>query len=324
MTEKSPHKKEKLFRILISILAILAVLTAFTYMLFEIVRDTNATQRLLLEAFMDNSKEAIVTITTSPSSEEVPPQTESSPTYREAVSVDLSKDTLTIENATSYTLDERALSSHVFQKHLFDTRPMILLYHSDPKESYWNAGDRTVLASHAFRDSTNNITTVGDAVADVLTSAGIASIHITEPIVDIEKTLEEYRNLYPSIRYCLDIRRDGIYTNDGRIVKSEGRIGKAPSAQLMLAVGCDIAGGKLKWQSNLAAAYRIAEMMQQAEPTSLRAIHLRPESLGQQDEILHLTLFVGTTGNTLQEASSSARFFARYLALFILSNCGVD
>ena len=90
----------------------------------------------------------------------------------------------------------------------------------------------------------------------------------------------------------------------------------------MLAVGSDMANGSLSWQENLAAARQIAAMLSSAEPSSARPVLLRPEALNQQDTVPHLTVFVGTTGNTLSEAATAARFFARYLALFILSNCG--
>ncbi len=323
MKETAPHKQEKLLRILVCLLAVIALLTAFTYMLFEIVKDSNATKRLLLEAFLDSDKEVVATTASTGETAEPSTSVTEAPLYRELATADLSVTTPTVENFTSYVIDTNALLSYQFPKHLFDTRPMILIYHSDPTASYFPQGKDQVSSNYLFQSDTDNVITVGNALADVLSSAGIASIHLTESITDIESTLEAYRDTYPSIRYCLDLRRDGIYTTDGRIVRSEGKIDKTPAAQLMLCVGTGSAGN-LNWQKNLAGAYQLAAMLINASPTLTRPILLRPETLGQQSEIQHLTLFVGTTGNTVNEATASARVFARYLALFILSNCGVD
>ena len=321
-TEKRP--KERFLRILVCLVAVLALLTAFTYMLFEIVTDSNETKRLLLEAFLDSGREDAIASVTTDSTTTAPITTVDMPTYRDIVAADLSASTPTVENATSYAIDTEALLEYPFSKHLFDTRPLILIYHTDPTASYAPSDVTKVPSDHAFQNGTQNVVTVAEAIVDVLRSAGIAAMHLTEPIDNIEAALEAYRQACPSIRYCLDVRRDGIYTTDGRIVKSDGRIDKTSVAQLMLCVGTGMGEKNLDWQKNLACAYRLTDMLHKASPSVVRPILLRPESLGQQSEIPHLTLFVGTTGNTADEAIASARFFARYLAIFILSNCGVD
>lgn len=319
MNESTPRPKERLLRILVCILAILSLLTAFTYMLFEIVKDSNVTKRLLLEAFMESEKAPADTVSQDTTTKPDTADTEAPP-YRDLVAVDLSQNAQTIDNATAYVIDEEALLAYTFPKHLFDTRPMILIYHSDPTAAYFPEAESRVPSDYTFQSHSDTVVTVGNALADVLRSAGIASIHLTEPLEDVASVLDTYRATYPSIRYCLDLRRDGIYTTDGQIVKSEGTIDKTPTAQLLLAVGA----GCPNWQKNLSGAYQLATLLRQASSTVIRPVLLRPETLGQQSDILHLTLFVGTTGNTVNEATASARFFARYLALFILSNCGVD
>ena len=135
----------------------------------------------------------------------------------------------------------------------------------------------------------------------------------------MEATIKRYLKEYPSIRFVLDVHRDGIYTTDGRIVKTNGSVANTPAAELMLAVGTNAANGGSDWQGNLAAAYRVSELITSAEKNIMRKILLRPESLGQQVAPCSLSLYVGSTGNTLSEALTSARFFARYYAIFILS-----
>ena len=322
MTQNQPTKRRKLFQFLVCAFALLAVFSAIIYVLFEALNCVEKAEKLLAEAFLatDHDVTSRQTATSeAPITEEIP-----TPTERVPVTVDLSSPTLTVQNITSYAVDCDALLEHDFPKHLFDTRPMVLLYHADPEASYWPSGADAVSTSYPFTDKMREktVVAVGETVKNVLASAGIASLHITEPVTDIATLLAEYRSTYPSIRYCLDVRRDGIYTTDGRIVKSQGKLDDCPVAQIMLAVGTDMRGKGLVWQGNLAAAVSVADMMQKAAPSVVRPVWLHPDSLSQQDEILHLTAFIGTTGNTVTEATDAARFFARYLALFILSNCG--
>lgn len=324
MNEKTPRKTEKLLRLAVCIMAILALCSAFTYMLLEIVRDNNETKKLLLEAFFAIDDEPPSSAVSSEAPITASPSVTEAPTHRERITLDLSKDTLTVINGTSYSVDTDALLEASLPKHFFDTRPLILIYHSDPLASYWQGDSDRVPSFHPFQDEENNVIAVGASIRDLLASAGIAAIHVTDPIEDPIALLSNYRESFPSIRYCLDVRRDGIYTTDGRIVKSSCTIGNERSAQLMLAVGTDMNKESFEWQKNLAAAYQLADMIKNAEPDSMRPIYLRPESLSQGDDVIHLTLFVGTTGNTLDEAITSSRFFARYLALFILSHCGIE
>ena len=171
-----------------------------------------------------------------------------------------------------------------------------------------------------INDKKNNIFAVGEAIADLLSASGIGVIHISEEVTNPEKTIKEYREAYPSIHFVLDVHRDGMYTTDGRIVRTDGKINQAPAAELMLAVGTNAENGGSDWQGNLAAAYQLSGMITEAEKQIMRKTLLRPESLGQQYAPCSLSLYVGTTGNTLSEALTSARFFARYYAIFILSS----
>ena len=191
MNTETPRKKDKYFRLLVCVLAILALITAFTYTVFTIIKDQNATKRLLLEAFMEIDQAKPTETATAPQTTEITPIT-TAPEERAIVSADLSKDKVTINNATANVIDEAVLSAYEFEKHLFDTRPMILIYHSEPDAAYLPEGKASVSSSYSFKNPSENVTTIGNTVADVLASAGIASIHLTEPISDIKATLEIY------------------------------------------------------------------------------------------------------------------------------------
>ncbi|MBR6768271.1 MAG: stage II sporulation protein P [Clostridia bacterium] len=335
-TPKTPHNqtdREFVFRIIICAVAVLALSAAITFMIRGIVLDANATKRLMAEAFMSYQTETPKTpeettenqppVTTA----EVPPTAETTtpPGVLEEsislVSASLSQNKAGINNYTSYTVDENALLNHKFEFYTGKSSPIVLILHSHITECYAPNGASAVSATFNFEstDRTENIFAVGEALAEVLSASGIGVIHATEEASNAEELIAEYRTAYPSIRFVLDVHRDGIYTTDGRIVRTDGKIADSPAAELMLAVGTDSANGGSDWQKNLAAAYQLSSMITEAEPNLMRNILLRPEGLGQQYAPSSLSLYVGTTGNTLTEALTSARFFARYYAIFILS-----
>lgn len=328
-----PHHTDREFilRVIICAVAVLALSAAITFMIRGIVLDANATKRLMAEAFMSYSTDSPQTPETTkaetPTTTEAPPTPESTaaPSVEEdqvlLVSASLSKNSAGINNYTSYSVDESALLNHKFEFYTGTSAPVVLILHCHISECYAPEGASAVSATFNFENSdrTQNIFAVGEAIADVLSASGIGVIHATEEATDPQTLIAEYRAAYPSIKFVLDVHRDGMYTTDGRIVRTDGKIDETPAAELMLAVGTDSANGGSDWQKNLAAAYQLSSMITDAEPQIMRNILLRPEGLGQQFAPSSLSLYVGTTGNTLAEALTSARFFARYYAIFILS-----
>ncbi len=323
---QTPEGREKIFRIAICVLAILALSAAITYMIRGIILDTNATKRLLAEAFMaidkgDDDKDRPVSGNSPDESTPTPDSSDKDPAVTvEIVSADLSSPKIGITNYTSYGINEEALSTHPLSYRFSAAEPLVLILHSHPEEGYTPAGLSAVDIAFGFveKDKNQNIFAVGEAVAEVLTAAGIPTLHAPDSDGDVEKTVTKYRALYPSIQFVLDLHRDGVYTTDHRIVRSDGKSGGLPAAQLMFAVGTGSAG----WQDNLAAAWQISELIAASQKSVMRDILLRPEDLKQSFAPSSLTLYVGTTGNTLSEAVTSARLFAKYYAIFILQTCG--
>lgn len=332
-TQPPNADREFVFRVFICAIAILSLSAAITFMIRGIVMDANATKRLIAQAFMSYESETPKTPETTAQKTEAPLTTQT-PTPSETtantekneesiafVTASLSDNKAAINNYTSYAVDETALQNHKFEFYTGKGAPVVLILHSHITECYAPEGASAVSATFDFEnsDNTKNIFAVGEAIADLLSASGIGVIHATEEASNAEALISEYRAAYPSIRFVLDVHRDGMYTTDGRIVRTDGRIAGAPAAELMLAVGTDSENGGSDWQKNLAAAYQLSSMITEAEPKIMRHILLRPEGLGQQFAPSSLSLYVGTTGNTLNEALTSARFFARYYAIFILS-----
>ena len=330
-TPPTNTNREFVFRIFVCAVAVLALSTAITFIIRSIVMDSNATKRLLAEAFMSYESESPKTPETAKEVEAVITSQTKTPTETTAkpepednialVSASLAQNKASINNYTAYAIDEIALRNHKFEFYTDTSAPVVLILHSHINECYAPEGATTVQSSFTFEnnDRTQNIFAVGEVIAEVLRASGIGVIHATEEASNPERLITEYRAAYPSIRFVIDLHRDGMYTTDGRIVRTDGKIGNTPAAEIMLAIGTDSANGGSDWQKNLAAAYQLASMISEAEPKIMRSILLRPEALGQQYAPSSLSLYIGTTGNTLSEALTSARFFARYYAIFILS-----
>jgi len=331
-TPKPGADREFIFRVIVCAVAVLALSAAITFMIRGIVMDANATKRLMAQAFMsyesettktpESTKTTEVPITTkTPTPAETTSQPDPNNNSISLVSASLSSKNPAINNYTSYSVNETALQNHKFEFYTGTSAPVVLILHSHITECYAPEGASAVSATFNFEnsDNTKNIFSVGEAIADVLTASGIGVIHATEEASNAQSLIAEYRAAYPTIRFVLDVHRDGMYTTDGRIVRTDGKIANTPAAELMLAVGTDSANGGSDWQKNLAVAYQLSSMITEAEPNVMRHILLRPEGLGQQYAPSSLSLYVGTTGNTLAEALTSARFFARYYAIFILS-----
>ena len=330
-TPQANTNREFIIRIFVCTVAVLALSTAITFLIRGIVMDSNATKRLLAEAFMSYESESPKTPETTKEVEALitsptitPAETTAKPEQEDRialVSASLSQNKASINNYTSYAIDEIALRNYRFEFYTDTSAPIVLIIHSHINECYAPEGATTVDSGFSFVNSerTQNIFAVGEVIAEVLRASGIGVIHATEEATDQESLIAAYRNAYPSIRFVLDVHRDGMYTTDGRIVRTDGKIDSTPAAEIMLAVGTNSANGGSDWQKNLAAAYQLSYMISEAEPKIMRSILLRPEALGQQYAPSSLSLYVGTTGNTLSEALTSARFFARYYAIFILS-----
>lgn len=316
-----PSRKRGFFKILVCLLAILALLTTFTYIILEIVSDANEANRLMLETFLereDLTSQTTAADTESAAADKTPIIEE--PKVLDVTPKDLSAPTLQLQNETSYVIDEDACLSTVLTAPFFDTRPMIVVYHSDPTEAYLPEELETIAQSSTFSGGENTVVKVGQAIVETLEAIGITAIHITE-CDDLAETLLHYKTVYPSVAYFLDIRRDGIYTEDGNIIKSAGKLNERTAAQLLLTAGVRADGKTVAWQKDLAFAFQLADQLTSVAPSLTRPVLLESERVAHIMDAFNLTLSVGTSGNTLDEAILSARFFAKHLAIYILSHC---
>lgn len=205
--------------------------------------------------------------------------------------------------------------------------PQVLIYHTHTTEGYmpydagyYNAGD--VPRNTSYPDT---VVAVGDALEAELVAAGIAVIHDTtvhdspqyrgayeRSVVTMEETLKKY----PSIKVTLDIHRDGLMVNSTDMLKPTVTVDGKKAAQLMVVCGV-LSTAELPhpaWQKNLSFATKLQQALGERYDRLCRPLSLTGARYNQYLTTGSLLVEVGSEGNTLEEATYSARLLGKTLA----------
>lgn len=251
------------------------------------------------------------------------------PNLHPIIECDLSADSpLVLNNTTSKRPDTTMLlnSDYSFGYKKGSTDPLVLVLHTHATECYSRENstyyDETVVTRS--NDSSLNMIAVGRTLKDTLENCGIPTLHCE--IMHDEKsyrdayslaadTIKEYLELYPSIRYVLDLHRDAVMYESGAkarpVIKADGK----PAAQMMVLVGTDAGGADFPlWEKNLTLALKLTDKLTDNHPGLMRPIALRGASYNEQYTTGSLLIEVGTDGNTLSDAKHSAELLGKALA----------
>lgn len=233
-----------------------------------------------------------------------------------------------INNASSCALDASELTGG------FATcgteAPQVLIVHTHATEAYTMPPREEYEPSddHRTLDEEKNMLRVGDEIARVLEEAGLGVIH-DRTLCDYPKysgaydrslaVVERLREQYPSITYVLDVHRDAVEDADGNAYKllcAE----ESSAAQLEIVVGSSGGGAEHPhWHENLRLACAVQETIAADYPTLMRPIIVRNSRYNQHVTPGALLVEVGTAGNSLDEALTAARLFARGFAKTVLA-----
>ena len=232
---------------------------------------------------------------------------------------------VSVYNHTSYDLDIDVLLSAAPELSSRDEGPLVLIYHSHATEAYTMDGTDTYEESDSYRtlNTDQNMVRVGREIKQILEAAGIGVIHDTtlydypsynEAYTRSGQGLSEWLEQYPSIQLVIDVHRDALAASDGTLYKTvAGTVDNC--AQIMMVMGSDAGGMKHpNWRVNLSLAVGIQKAITDKWATLARPIVLRTSRFNQQQSTGAILLEVGTHGNTLQEAITAARLFARTIA----------
>ena len=224
--------------------------------------------------------------------------------------------------------DLKALLEKPLDWNLRGEEPAVLILHTHTTESYTKAGETyEETARYRTLEEDYNMLSVGDAVAEVLTQAGIGVVHDREihdypsyngSYVHARKSVLRILEQHPSVCLILDLHRDAAET-DGTQMRTEAWVDGELGAQLMFVVGTDASRQSHKnWEENMALALKLQVVLQQHSPGIMRPINLRAQRFNQDLSPGALLVEVGAAGNTRQEALTAARKLAE--ALVYLAN----
>ena len=229
---------------------------------------------------------------------------------------------VSVYNRTGYSLNISALLEAAPALSGRGDGPKVLIYHSHATEAYTMDGTDIYKESEYYRtlDPEYNMVRIGEEMAAVFEAAVIGVVHDT--------TLYDYPNYndaysrsqagaaallkqYPSVVLVLDVHRDALEADDGTIYKVvAGSVDNC--AQVMMVMGSDAGGASHpNWKVNLALALSIQDAMAQKWATLARPTVLRTARFNQHLSTGAILLEVGSHGNTLQEAITAARLYAR-------------
>lgn len=207
--------------------------------------------------------------------------------------------------------------------------PLVLIVHTHGTESYLPEGRDYVLDVDTFNteNTEENVVAVGAVLARTLRENGIPTIHCTvmhnresyDTAYEKEcETVLSYLSAYPSIRYVLDIHRDGLINGDGEHIRPVFGTDEGDAAQIMFVVGTNENGANHPdWENNLTVAAKWQKKLLSVDPRSVRPINLRKSSFNQQYTPGSLLVEVGGNANTLAEAKRSAMLLGETLAKLI-------
>ena len=237
----------------------------------------------------------------------------------------VTSENLSVYNYTGYSLDIGVLLEAAPALSNQGDGPKVLIYHSHATEAYTMDGTDVYRESDSYRttDPEYNMVRIGEEMAAVFEAAGIGVVHDT--------TLYDYPNYndaygrsmegvaallrqYPSVVLVLDVHRDALIADDGTIYKVvAGTVDNC--AQVMMVMGSDAGGASHpNWRVNLALALSIQDALTQKWATLARPIVLRDGRFNQHLSTGSILVEVGAHGNTLQEAITAARLYARTVA----------
>ena len=232
---------------------------------------------------------------------------------------------LSVSNGTNIKVNTSEFLKSPLSYSLSDDGPQILIVHTHTTESYTDSGKvkYTTTDNDRSTDDEKNMIAVGRALAEVLNSNGIKTIHDTTvhdyPAYNgsyerCKATVLKNLEKYPSIKIVLDVHRDGIVREDGTMVKVSCEVDGNKTAQCMFVVGTNSELTHNNWQENLKLAAKIQNKANEMYPDFMRPINLRSERFNQQLSKGSIIIEVGSNGNTLNEAVYSAKLMGNVIA----------
>ncbi len=231
-----------------------------------------------------------------------------------------------IRNDTSFEAEPEEILQRNVRISASPSGVSVVVVHTHGTEAYTQDVGYTYTESDSFRttDSEKNVVRVGEELCRELESRSIKTAHYTDycdypnyagaydrSFDLIEKALSEH----PEARVVIDLHRDAILSADGSYYRTQAIIEGETSAQIEFVCGTD--GGGLShpgWRDNLSFQLYLQQRIESMYPGLMRPLNLRKARFNQHFRTGSMLVEVGSCGNTLSEALTAVRFFARALS----------
>jgi len=247
---------------------------------------------------------------------------------RETVISGTQTDGVSIKNNSGVPVDVPALlSKGVPLTPSEGTQPRVLIVHTHGCECYmsYDAGFYNHTDPTRSEDPAENVTAVGEAIAEELRAGGVGVLHdttlhdspeYTGAYNRSEKTVQAYLAAYPSIEVVLDIHRDAMMQADGTKLKPTVTVQGHKAAQVMAVIGGTDTPERPNpyCEDNLRLALAFHQMMERAYPSIMRPVYVVDARYNQGLKSGSMLLEIGTDANTLSEAVFSGRLVGKQLA----------
>lgn len=224
-----------------------------------------------------------------------------------------------VKNLTSIKLTESILKPDYEVKNCKD----IIIYHTHTCESYTQTEANTYKPTGNYRttDLRYSVVRVGDELEEELKKHKFNVTHnntkhdypaytgsYSRSLETVEKILENQKNT----EIIFDLHRDAVGSKGSYAPTVE--INGEKVAQIMFVIGTNDGGGNHpNWENNLKFAVKVQEKGNEMYPGLFRAINLRSATFNQKVSNAASIIEVGATGNTLEEATASMKYFANVL-----------
>lgn len=249
--------------------------------------------------------------------------------------VDLSPDkshsgAVILGNQTSYSVDIAESLATPPSIDISGSGPKVLVIHTHATEAYAPNGAAfyDITASDRNQNIRENVVSVGTTLCHTLEEKGIEVLHDTElhdypsfngSYAHALSAIESYLAEYPGIQVILDIHRDSIIYDDNTKAKPLTQINGKNAAQLMFVVGTDEKGlYHPNWRENIKSAIHFQNAINQRYPTLMRHINLRQERFNGHTGKASMIIEVGSSGNSLAEATYAIQLAGECIADFLL------
>ena len=220
-----------------------------------------------------------------------------------------------------WAVDTAALLQKPLNWQLKAEAPTVLILHTHATESYEKTADYQETSPYRTLDTSYNMISIGDRVAELLEAGGIRVIHdrtlhdhpsYNSAYNNAREALKTHLAANPSLCLVLDLHRDARENGDGRQIGETVEIGGKTVAKLMLVMGSD--KGSLSypdWETNLALAVKLQAQLETDFPGLCRPVKLAASRYNQDLSTGALLVEVGAAGNTHTEAMGAAELLAQ-------------